>query len=129
MVLGLYNPNPFGLSEIPFPWHVWWVRTLHCPWQCQAGDGLNGPILPTWRGCPAHVSVCHSASAHLLHSLLQEDETCPVPGNVPLLLAEAAPAPGWSILQICMGQGFMGLGHDPCLSHELALALLGSVSR
>lgn len=127
VALELCDHSPFSLSRIPFPWHIWWVRTLHCPWQCQAGDGLNGPGSPTWHGCPAPISVCCSASAHLLHSLLLEDQTCLVPGDVPLLLAEAALAPG--ILQICMGQGCMGPGHDPCLSHELLSALPGSVSR
>lgn len=62
--------------------------------------------LAHWHGCPAHISICHSTSTHVLHSLLQEDETCPVPGDVPLLLAGAALAPG--ILQICMGQGCRG---------------------
>lgn len=91
---GCTTPVPLTCPRYPSHGTSGWVRTLHCPRQCQAGDGLNGPSSSTWHGCPAHISVCHSASAHLLHNLLQEDKTCPVPGDVPLLLAEASPTPG-----------------------------------
>lgn len=31
VVLGLYDPSPFDLSKIPFPWHVWLGQDTSLP--------------------------------------------------------------------------------------------------